>query len=69
MTSTDEGTVKVRVTIEIHSTDDVDTGLTVDQWNALTVDERQALADEYWTTMAQEDQGGFLVLTDGAVDI
>lgn len=63
-------TVKVRISIEISTEDDADTGLTVEQWNALTDAERSAMVRDMWDTYASSaDSGGMQVLTAGAADI
>lgn len=59
-------TVKMRVSVEISAEDVVDTGLTVEQWNALTDTERSEHYQEAWSNLAEGDNGGVEVLTDGA---
>lgn len=59
-------TVKVRLTILIDSSGDYDTELTVDEWNALTAEQRSDIAHQMWETAAQMDSGGVEVLTEGA---
>jgi len=62
-------TVKLDISIEIITQDVVDTGLTVEQWNALSADERHGMAKNIWNAMAESDNGGMSVATDGAEDI
>lgn len=62
-------TVKLNISIEISTRDTVDTGLTVEQWNALSDDERFAVARNIWDSMAQSDNGGMAVVTEGAEEI
>jgi hypothetical protein len=65
---TDE-TVKLHITIDIRTEDDaVDTGLSINEWNALTDAERQEIAQEMWDAMA-DNNGGTWVVTDGATDL
>lgn len=62
----------VRLAIVIHidqCDDDYDTELTVEQWNALTDAERSSLYQGVWEAMAQHDDGGVAVLTEGAVSL
>jgi hypothetical protein len=60
-------TVKLHITIEIDEEDDaVDTGLTVEQWNALTDEERSERYRELWNNVAERDNGGVSVVTPGA---
>jgi hypothetical protein len=62
-------TVKLDISIEISTQDVVDTGLTVEQWNALSATERYAMAKDAWDAMAESDDGGMSVATAGAEDI
>ena len=63
-------TVKLNICIEISTDGEVDTGLTIEQWNALTYDERAALTNELWDEEAgSHDQGGVWVITEGAVGV
>lgn len=59
-------TVKVRVRVEISSEDVIDTEMTVEQWNALTDDQRYAVYRNAWEAMCESDNGGVSVLTEGA---
>lgn len=59
-------TVKVRVSISIESEGDYDTDMTVEQWNALSGIERSKIAQDMWQTEAENDNGGYMVLTEGA---
>jgi hypothetical protein len=60
-------TVKLDISIDIRQHDsDADTGLTVTQWNALTDAERFAIYQKMRDAMAEADNGGVRVLTDGA---
>lgn len=63
-------TVKLHISIQISEVDDnADTGLTVEQWNALTGGERSAKSQQMWSAMAEMDNGGMRVLTAGAEGI
>lgn len=63
-------TVKIHISIEIGSEADYDTELSVEDWNALTDQERSRIAREAWETEAGNgDHGGMGVLADGAVDV
>ncbi len=68
MTGAEEPTVKLSIDIRIHiQDDDVDTGYTLDRWNALTGEEREAVVQDIWTTMAGDhDDGGIQVVTPNA---
>lgn len=60
-------TVRLDITIEIRQHDaDYDTEMTVEEWNALTDDERGQVYQDAWSAMAQNDNGGVHVLTEGA---
>jgi hypothetical protein len=64
--ATDE-TVKLDISIQINQHDpEYDTGLTVEQWNALTAAERSAICQDAWEGMAGMDNGGVSVVTPGA---
>lgn len=62
-------TVKLHISIQINTAADIDTELTVEQWNALTDAERTQIVDDNWEAMAQSNSGGVEVITDGAVDV
>lgn len=63
-------TVKIRISIEISTEDDADTGYTVEQWNAMTAADRQAYVAEMWNTYASNaDSGGIAVVTEGAAEV
>jgi hypothetical protein len=62
-------TVKLDISIEISEQDVVDTGLTVEQWNALTGEQRSAIARDIWNDMAARDNGGMSVVTPGAEEV
>ncbi len=63
-------TVKIRVIIRIASDNECDTGLTVEEWNALTDAERSEIAHENWEAEAANgDSGGMAVTTGGAKDV
>jgi hypothetical protein len=63
-------TVKLHISIYIDQVDDdADTGLTIEQWNAMTDGQRAAKAQQMWNDMAEMDNGGMRVLTEGAVGI
>ncbi|MGI5247567.1 hypothetical protein [Dactylosporangium sp. CA-139066] len=60
-------TVKLDIRIEISQHDpEYDTELTVDQWNALTDAERSAIYQNAWSALAERDNGGVRVVTEGA---
>lgn len=60
-------TVKLDITIDIQQHDpDVDTGLTVAEWNALTDAERSRIYQKMRDAMAEADNGGVRVMTEGA---
>lgn len=61
-------TVKLDISIDISTQDIVDTGLTVEQWNALSDKGRRDIVRDYWEAMAQHDNGGIAVVTPGAED-
>lgn len=61
-------TVKLDISIDISTQDIVDTGLTVEQWNALSDKGRRDIVRDYWEVMAQHDNGGIAVVTPGAED-
>lgn len=63
-------TVKVHISIQIDTEGDADTGITVEQWNALTNAERSRIVSDMWSADAGDhDNGGMYVITDGAADI
>lgn len=62
-------TVKIDISIQISNWDVVDTGLTVEQWNALTDKERSAIHMDNWQAMASSDDGGSAVITPGAKEV
>lgn len=62
-------TVKLHLVIEINVDGTEDTGLTVEQWNALADSERAKLADQIWSAAAEDDKGGIRVVTPGAVGL
>lgn len=60
-------TVRLDISIHIDQHDpDYDTELTVEQWNALTAAERSAIYRNAWGAMAESDNGGVRVVTEGA---
>lgn len=62
--------VKLNICIEISTDGEVDTGLTVEQWNALTDDERSVLTSRLWDEEAgSHDNGGTWVITEGATGV
>lgn len=67
----DTDLVHIRVSIDFKPSDNsVETGLTVAEWNALSDDERRTIARDIWETeMANADQGGMSVETEGAESI
>lgn len=60
-------TVKVRISILIDSEGEYDTGYSVDQWNALTDAQKSQMIEGFWDEEAQNDNGGVMLLTKGAV--
>lgn len=63
-------TVLIDITIKIDTSGPVDTGLSVEAWNALTDEERDARFVELWNdTAANADKGGMRVITFGATEI
>lgn len=62
-------TVKFRIVVEIYADAEIDTELTVEQWNALTDVERHQHYREAWDNLAEYDNGGVKVLTAGALQI
>lgn len=61
--------VKLHVVISIDVDEQVDTGLSVDQWNALGDAGRQDLVEQIWNAASQNDMGGVSVITDGATGV
>ncbi len=59
-------TVRLDISIEISEQAVVDTGITVDAWNAMTDDERQAVIQDRWNDVAERDNGGIRVLPKNA---
>jgi hypothetical protein len=62
-------TVKFRIVVHVDAEDEIDTGLTVKQWNALSNGERDQWRDDAWEALVQGDDGGCSVLTEGAKDL
>lgn len=61
------GTVRLNVEVSIDWKDpDYDTGLTVDEWNAMTPDERSQVKENAWQVATQNDSGGIWPTTEGA---
>lgn len=66
---TDTETVKLHVEVQVSYTDDdYDTGITVEQWNAMTPGERGKIRQEAWEVAAQSDGGGIWATTPGATE-
>ena len=61
-------TVHLHMTIEIScENEDLDTGISVDKWNAMDNSERQAAIRDIWIDEASSyDNGGVSVITDEA---
>lgn len=64
-----EETVRIDISIDIRTEAVIDTGLTVSYWNALTDEQRSAIAQAAWNGMAEQDSGGMSVVTEGAEGI
>jgi hypothetical protein len=65
-----DNTVKISIEIGVSTEGVHDTGLTVAQWNALSLEERSAMVAEMWSTEAGDhDNGGMSVVTEGATEI
>jgi hypothetical protein len=63
-------TVKIHISIEISTEGDYDTGMTVEQWNALTDAERSRIVSDMWSDEAAgHDNGGMKVITEDAEGI
>lgn len=63
----DDRTVRLDISIQIDQhDDDYDTGITVAEWNAMTDKQRSNVYRDAWSTMAEIDNGGVRVLTEGA---
>jgi hypothetical protein len=63
-------TVKIEVIIRIDAEGEVDTGIPIETWNAMTDQERDAVARNLWDLEAgNHDAGGMTVTTDGAEGI
>lgn len=63
-------TVKLDITVEINEHDpEYDTEITVEEWNALSDVERSAVYQHAWQAMAEGDNGGVRVVTEGAKEI
>lgn len=61
-------TVKLNVTVHVDYDDpEYDTGITVDEWNAMTPQQRRREIQGAWDAAAQSDDGGIWPVTDGAV--
>jgi hypothetical protein len=60
-------TVKLNVSIQINTEGEIDTGLTIPEWNALSNAERAKIAGDIWQDEASSnDHGGISVVTPGA---
>lgn len=59
-------TVRIDIAIMIEEQGVVDTEIPVAEWNAMTDDERHAVARRMWNAMAEQDNGGMRVVTPGA---
>lgn len=62
-------TVRLHVRVEIREDDTLDTGLTVERWNALSADARREYYRDMWQRLAAWDAGGVSVLTAGAAPV
>lgn len=63
-------TVKLDISISIEEHDLAwDTGLTVEEWNALDDDQRSEIHQEAWNFLSQRDNGGVRVVTEGATEL
>ncbi len=59
-------TVRIDISIDIQTEGVVDTDITVADWNAMTDQQRSDIVQQYWNDMAQQDNGGISVVTEGA---
>ncbi len=59
-------TVKVHIAIDIQSEGVYDTGKTVEEWLALTDEERSDIKAGFWDEEASNDNGGVWIETEGA---
>jgi hypothetical protein len=59
-------TVHLDISIQIDTQAVVDTGITVADWNAMTDEQRSEIAQSAWSDMAEQDNGGMFVVTEGA---
>ncbi len=59
-------TVRLDISIDIRTEGVVDTGITVADWNAMTNEQRSDVIQQSWNDMAQQDNGGISVVTEGA---
>ena len=62
-------TVQMRIAIEISQDDVIDTGKTVEEWNALTGRERWDIYRDQWDRMATRDDGSVSVIPPDAEPI
>jgi hypothetical protein len=61
-----EPTVRLHINISIEVDEDVDTGIPLSKWNAMTAMDREMVVSESWNEAAQADDGGTWVVTPGA---
>ena len=62
-------TVRLHVSISVEVDEHVDTGLSVEAWNAMEEAGRRAMVAEIWASCAQADNGGISVVTTGAAGV
>ncbi len=62
-------TVHLDISIDIQTEGVVDTGVTVAEWNAMTDEQRSEIAQSAWSDMAEQDNGGMRVVTEGAEEV
>jgi hypothetical protein len=62
-------TVIIDMTIEISTSGEIDTGISVEKWNAMSAEDRANVVREIWIDEASSyDNGGITVITDGAAE-
>jgi hypothetical protein len=65
----DGDSVRLHIVVSIDwKDDDYDTGMTVDEWNALTPEARSEIRNQAWQVACQNDNGGIWTDTEGATN-